>query len=193
MPSSSSRPWYRLHWLTWLFVLAVIGSIAHQQSFGELGDGNRSGLVVDSETEFGWPMKHMTEHHKSSAGNMLSSLDIREYELLFLPLAFNTACWLVLLVATVFVVERRSRSGRPFRVSLASILSLVTVCCVLMVILSGALNYRIATIHFPRWEALTSPLSWPLLFALACTIYTAGWLAWHTALLGYRSLRRSHN
>jgi asparagine N-glycosylation enzyme membrane subunit Stt3 len=53
---------------------------------------------------------------------------------------------------------------------------------------------QLTTFRWPRpssisWEDFRRPLRWPLLFGVACTIYSLGWLALAILTRAYRLVR----
>jgi len=93
-----TRPWYRLHWLTWLLVLGVAGAVAGVNACRRDGPWQR-----------GWPAYIWSGHER------------------FRPLALvaDIVAGLAIIAATAYVVERYARKeSRGFQFGVAELLFL---------------------------------------------------------------------
>jgi hypothetical protein len=199
LDSSSSRPWYRLHWLTWLVVAVVVGASGNKERQSPyipvyVTNGKR--------TWHGWPKICLEMERGIPAFMPAGSPPNVSYHWVYPALVINVLVWLALTGSTAFIVERWLRNAKRFQLSLGTTLAWLVVFGIVMTMLNGTFNNdahvaympgELVDFHLPTWGSLQHSIWWPLLFALACTIFTSGWLAWHSALLGYRSLRRSRN
>jgi hypothetical protein len=186
MKSSASRPWYWLHWLTWLAVALVVGAIVLEQRQSRWVPlyGN-----TWKQTWHGWPsicLKLRTEFDIPPPSTPALAFDWQ-----YPALAINTFFCLTLLLSTAFVVERWLRNPNRWQMSMAAALGWMLTLGILLATLNGNFEVSIAEsqlmrrqridFHLLDWYSMRSPPRWPLLFGMACTIHTTGWLAWQAS------------
>jgi hypothetical protein len=191
-----------MHWVTWAVMAALLGALIHRQMAVQSG-GWASELSYTKWTHFGWPFIHLDliEAAPVSPGSIRPNIKYLapkiNYDWRPLALAINVFTLLLFLGSTAFVVESFLRNYRKRQFSVGSLVAITGVVAVTLALLShepaflfGArwlfgleLSYLIA------WRDFQRPLLWPVLFGLACTLYTLGWLALAVLRCAYRLLR----
>jgi len=181
-----ARPWYRLHWMTWLVLAAFAGILAFHQVVGfrlwptEYAPGYRPGrfFIV------GWPVIHsryLLTTHGLSKVNVGPGI---------LPIAGDALCSVAAIASVAFVVQRIMSSRMQFGTS--TLFSLIAVVAIVLVILpvEQQLVHQSQTLSRdgPFFKRRPLFLSVPTTCGVAATVYTTSWLAVRLArrLLGLR-------
>ncbi len=186
METAPKRPWYRLHWLTWLVIVVVTFEMVDVQRDEHLGD---SAITGQKLYYCGWPLIHCLIETSEwyGAGSRYSRTEIsewRDWELLV-----NCVVSVLLIASTLFVCEMWTRNERHGQFGLRHLFSIVAILCSLlglariewsdMFLANPGFTYQRRLID---WRDVAHPVRWPFLFALACTVYLLGWLAYAGAL-----------
>lgn len=160
------RPWYRLHWLTWVAVLAVGTALvlAQFEDRGEAFGFEESGYDQILSCH-GWPRAFYT---RISFGQ-LGYNEVR-FEWSFHNACQSGAMCLTLILSTLFVAQAFSLKKR------FTLLTLLT----LPLIVGLVLAFSPFRFLFQVGQA-GNELPWqygpPLIFGESCTIYAIGWIA----------------
>ena len=189
-PTAPTRRWYRLHWVTWLFVIVEIGALGYCQWVPQLAWIYGSVYTYEM-TNHGWPLCEIEEIGSGVWGGPLP-MDY-EYTYFIPSLIINVLFWLYLLTSIAFVVEMRMRRSKRWQFSLMDLLKLTAVVAVVL-----TLVVRRGEIYEALWGAALKPslalervifmspifqryahLIWSIsviliLFGLGCEIYTLG-------------------
>ena len=173
MDSAPKRPWYRLHWVTWVVMGVVLSAAIREQCTYQ--------IAFDL---YGWPLIDRLELGHSERRWEISAL------------VFNVAFCSVLVVSSGCGAELWLRRQNPLQIDLRSgfVITGVLACvCWLVELPSQSLLEWRWTYVLPlvSWSDLRQPLRWPILFAIACTIYTLGYLAFWISRRTYRMLLRA--
>ncbi len=171
-----TRRWYRLHWVTWLFVIVEIGALGCCQFSWQLGK-------FFETRHFGWPLCHIQElAHGLFVSSSLPTP--YEYTCVIPSLFYDTLFWLLFVTSISFVVESRLRSSKRLQFSLLGMLSFTTTIAVLLtlVLRRWEVYQGLWSVGFePSYALEPFKCYWPItaiiLFGLGCTIYTLGSLA----------------
>lgn len=173
----AERIWHWRHWAVLVVTLLVIGNIALLQLSFPLADELSSDSSYFEYRRFGWPL-HFVERTIDVDISLLPSgtLSVQSSHAdnwLALRLVADVFCWL-LIVASTWCALTRFASRQRMQMTLADLLAAIGVVSALL---------RIFQVR-PTWF-------WPyftpwycrivIVGALACTIYTAGWLAFRGA------------
>src|SRR5215510_3481430 len=59
MNAAAKRPWYRLHWVTWLILLLVGSALVYAEIHG-VTDGWEASFGYNIDTTYGWPAVQFT-------------------------------------------------------------------------------------------------------------------------------------
>ena len=188
MDSTPKRPWYRLHWLTWLVLGLVLLVLAPRQraefhSYLLAGTG-----YLWKASYCGWPLVDLNIKETVALGG--TARPKVEYHWRGVPLAVNLLICSALAISTVFVTERLVRARPRMQFSIRSLLILISVVAILLTMMSNEFIHEPDISDRSRralmyWMELKNPLRWPLLFALGCTIYSSGWLIGFAAVRGW--------
>ncbi len=105
MDSAPKRPWYRLHWVTWVVMAVVVWSFTGRQVQRDFGGGTQDFVATVNWWYLGWPVWHLEE--KETDVGIVFGMPPRGSEFKWRPVGIllNVASGLLLLTATVFVVE----------------------------------------------------------------------------------------
>jgi hypothetical protein len=196
--STIERPWYRLHWGTWLAGFVVAGALAYCQTLYVPGDAPMVyGGYVDV-TVHGWPLLCV---ERTESGHWIYQPKLHrgpptdiQYAWSGKPLALNALAWVALLLGTLIAVETWLRRPRFFQVGLSELLVATAVIAAMLGwwywdyhrFDSPSGNPEIIQLfrHFSHSPFVGKWMPWyprlPVLFAIACSIYAAGWLAVQT-------------
>lgn len=205
MDSASKRPWYRLHWLTWVIAVTVLAVFVSRQLEKELvlGIGNLG--MYSQRSSVGWPFQH-AEVVDSGAMTMTGPGPIvprtasTTYEWFVWPLVANCSFSFLFVASTTLVCECWLRRERRLQINLRQSLVALAILGVLLTLSRPwTVGYRdLDRENFEmEWSLigiadLTTPLRWPLLIALGCTIYSLAWLVCFVIFCGWSLLRRNH-
>jgi len=183
----SERPWYRLHWVTWVAVVACGGFLVYLQVVPQLMEFefNRPYPGMVKGWLRGWPILCFL-----GRGSSWWTLD---RWLPFWGFSLNYVASLLVILSMVLVAEKLIRMVRKrlqFQIS-----SLLVVTAVVAAVASVAQlpPSLLVELHVAEMMLLMGPAfepyfflfpndyPWPiripLLILLGCTIYTTGWLA----------------
>ena len=192
MNSVPKRPWYRLHWVTWVVILLVIAALAYREQVAQRFDGgwvstDQATMDLD-ELRFGWPYAHLI-HYDFGSASMTSGWHWGWF-------GVNVVCCLLLTVFAASVVETRLRGPTPRQITIRFLLVVVAIAGVLMGLALQPDGWLVIMDFFGgvpatlvSWEGFTNPVLWPMQFALACMIYALGWLALALLRRAYRLAR----
>ena len=189
MNSQRTRPWYRLHWVTWLIVGIVGGALVYSQFQGQT-DGFESSFSWELSTGYGWPVKQLTVTEFGSYELPLLGPPNPSftYQWNWVAIVVAAAVSLVLLCSTAWVLECWLRSPNRLQFSLRSLLIVSTVIGILLAALSQLEAFQIGSLLLNLDFA--PPIRWPLLFGLANALYASAWLVSGVLLRWFTS--RSH-
>jgi hypothetical protein len=191
MDKPYSRPWYRLHWLTWLATAVVIGALAIRQcdevavfGFSNLG-------MYFGWSYFGWPFANVDQ-----SVTIVMGFTPPEFEFNWHPwrIAGNIACGVLLVGSTAFVCESWLRRPRRLQFRLRHLFVLpVLVGAMILLGHEWELPYRDydpenlqITWSLVSLSDAVQPLRWPVLLSLVGTVYSLCWLAYSVCLRAYR-------
>jgi hypothetical protein len=195
MDSAVKRPWYRLHWVTWVVLAVVMAALVYRELEPTRFDGGhfltKSGRISFSEVEFGWPFPYSVRWESEVSSFQYSfpwQMQIVTIDAIF--------CCLV-ASCTARVVEGWLRSSAMWRVSLRSMMGTTFLIAVLLALavqheaIAGIMTpWGGPSTRFVSWNEFMRPVRWPVLFGVACTIYSLGWLALALLRRAYRLVRR---
>jgi hypothetical protein len=193
MDSAAKRPWYRLHWLTWVVMALVISAIGNRQMEARWSRYPSSyGYIKD--IRIGWPTIHLTSTERGSMFPEPGDKPSFTYHWHYSRLVFNLVLCLILTAATGHVLELWLRSPNRMQVTLGSLLGFMSVLAVLAGLASETIEFTIPWFDLRSyglfiWDDLRRPLQWPILFALGCMLYSLGWLALALLRWAYRLIR----
>ncbi|HUE74592.1 MAG TPA: hypothetical protein VMP01_27240 [Pirellulaceae bacterium] len=202
MDSVVKRPWYRLHWVTWTVMAVLLLAFVNRQMAVQSGSW-ASPFIYAKWTHFGWPVVHLDLMESGAAlpgsvqPNIRYDQPVFKYDWRPLALAVNVFTLLLFLGSTAFVVESFLRNYRKLQFSVGNLIVITGVLGVILALFSyepaflfGArwlfgleLSYLIV------WRDFQRPLLWPVLFGLACTLYSLGWLGLAILCRAYRLVR----
>ncbi len=192
MDSAPKRPWYRLHWVTWVVVIILVWTLFSRGS--EAGfRGIDSSFYYRKENAYGWPAKHLTV---VEWGTFLrpNNPPTVEHKWHVRELVFNAGFGFMLVLASVFAFELWMRTRKRTQLTLGSMLGLTAVAACLAGLASGSIDFWLPAVFIRSswlisWYDLQRPVMWPLIFAMGCTIYSLGWLALALLRRAYRLVR----
>jgi hypothetical protein len=154
----AERRWYRLHGITWIGLCIVCAALTEAvNSAREVG------------TVYGWPLPYKSF---PEAWWYCPLRDCPWWNCRALNLAIQVAA----IAAVAFVLEKRLRSKNRLQVTLLGALILISVLSVVFALAQFEPPMFPDCELDPTASAMPWPVRAPILFALACTIYTAGWL-----------------
>jgi len=110
MPDETPAPWYRLHWLTWVVLVAQLWAIydcRNLERFGGIWERDYDYVVL------GWPFAERIWAWSRYIGRGTGS-----NEFFYLPLALNLSLYAAMLTATAFVLENWLQRPSIVRVGL---------------------------------------------------------------------------
>lgn len=159
------RPWYRLHWLTWVLLLVVGWSLvaenlAKQIWLPPFGQLLPAGIVLSSQ---GWPFYFGGGTYDSYDNSRLIAIDD------FLHLTLNILIALSILASTAFTSEsyfRRQSKWHQF--SIQSVLAFTTFIALLL---------ANAKYDLVRWRG-DAPWEYIPFFFIAVGLWCVFWTAW---------------
>ena len=194
MDSVPKRPWYRLHWLTWLvLVLLVVGLDDWEREERLIAT---SGFANFTLTGFGWPIEHGRLFGKHVAFPKLER-SAAECSWDMLALATNSIVCVLLVLSTAVIVERCLRSPNRLQLSLRSLMAITAITGIMLCIAVQSETLEAAILWMTKMDShilsaddLSWPPHWPVLFALGCTIYSLGWLVCFAVLRIWSLVRR---
>ena len=185
MDSAVKRPWYRLHWVTWVVTLAVVAALFQCEFEEHFGIGaHTSGYTEWSY--FGWPHAHLELAESGSfvgAGTKLPRSF--EYRWRWSVLAFNLLVCCAIVGSTIGVAESWLRSPNRRQFNLRALLAFTGVVATMLWLLvnsewlfqSRDELFRWVHASLVDWDDLEQPFRWPVVLGIGCTIYSLGWLA----------------
>ena len=204
----NKRPWYRLHWVTWVVLLIVGWAIGWcQVDDTRQTQFNRSGFVSAYFASHGWPFKALVERY--------SLWGIRTFDVELVnsvALALDVALSFILLGSTALVSERWIRGPKRLQLQLKTLLSVTAVVALSVLLVTQrettwwwrlrneldlVRNYQVVIpevssdpslgpLHLQPWY-----VRFPVIFAIGCTIYLAADLATRLASRCFKLVRRS--
>jgi hypothetical protein len=122
MDTTPKRPWYGLHWVTWIVVVVVAGGLVNSEFEKHFGIGTYSAGYTDL-TYFGWPRAHL-EFVESGRfvgpGTKLPSSF--KYHWRWPVLALNVLACVVIVGSTMWVAESWIRSSNRLQFKLQALL-----------------------------------------------------------------------
>ncbi|HUE71625.1 MAG TPA: hypothetical protein VMP01_12135 [Pirellulaceae bacterium] len=194
MDSAVKRPWYRLHWVTWVVVVILVWTLINRELEARLVGLSLSFSYI-SDTLYGWPVDHLTVVESGSLLRRPGQQLRFEYRWHYPQLVFNVVFCLLLSVSTVHVMELRLRSPNHMQLSLRSLLVVTAIAACLAGLAGGNIDFGLPWVGVRsswliNWYDLRRPVRWPLIFALGCTIYSLGWLALAFLRRAYSFVRR---
>ncbi len=161
--SSQSRPWYRLHWGTWLGGLVVGSALVATQLTAQ------AVFVWTIVIGFlGWPLPYL-----SGGGSPT------DYTIHVTGLIVDLVVLLVILVSTLFTLERWLRMPNRLQIRISTMLTLTAV-------MAGVLG--LTSIPGLFWMAWYIRL--PLLLGIGCTLYSAFRLVLYSCRCGVTRVAR---
>ena len=198
MDSALKRPWYRLHWVTWVVMLVVTGALVYSELDEHFGIGTRSAGYTDW-SYFGWPRAHLELVESGSfvgAGTQLPSSF--EYHWRWSVLGINLLVCIGIMGSTTYAAESCLRSPNRLQFNLRALLALTGVVAVMLWLAANGdwlfqsedEVLRWTHTSLVGWDDLQRPLRWLVLLGLACTIYSLGWLALTLLRRAYRLFLR---
>lgn len=202
MDSVFKRPWYRLHWVTWMVIAVSLWALINRQLAVQSG-GWASPFIYTKWTHFGWPFIHLDlmESGPASPGSVQPNIkyDQPDFKYDWRPpaLAINVFTVLLFLGSTAFVVEAFLRNYRKLQFSVGNLMVITGVLGVILALLSyesaflfGARwLFGLESSYLVVWRDFQRPLFWPVLFGLTCALYSLGWLALAVLRRAYRLVR----
>ena len=179
MDSAVKRPWYRLHWVTWVAILLIISALVYREQVAQRFEGgwaSTDDATLDfDELRFGWPYAYLV-HYDFGSGSIVSDWHWWWF-------GTNVICCLVLTLSAATVVETRMRGSRPWQFNIRQLLVAIAIAGILMGLAIQHDGWFVIMDYFGGlptalvpWEGFTNPILWPMQFALGCTIYSLGWL-----------------
>jgi len=127
-----SRPWYRLHWITWVLLLLVGGSFFVENLVGRTF---WTGDPYIANYDFGWPNNFMrrfavdvdakrTADINNTVSNRLPFYSIAAVsdEFKWVPLTLNALIALAIILATIFTTESYLRRQPRWQYDIQSIM-----------------------------------------------------------------------
>jgi len=197
MDSTPKRPWYRLHWVTWIVVVVVAGGLVNSEFEKHFGIGTYSAGYTDL-TYFGWPRAHLELVESGSfvgPGTKLPSSF--KYHWRWPVLGMNVLVCIVIVGSTMWVAESWIRSSNRLQFKLQALLLFTSVVGVVLWLsvnsdwLFWSEDEVILWAHSPlvSWGDVQRPLRWPVVLGVACTIYSLGWLVLALLRRAYRLVR----
>jgi hypothetical protein len=190
------RLWYRLHWITWVVIVAVAAALIRVQWLACSSDDAWS-------IWFGWPLIAYEEDE---------GLKIEGSRFHAWGLVGNLTIACVACLASAFTIERwLSRQPPRLQFSVQSLLIATIIAGVMLTFVRLEATYfeqtrnpahvlnsydasRSVVAGWPSTMLDRYPwsISLPLLFSVACMLYTAGWLLARISRLTRRVFDRSH-
>ena len=151
-PIESHRSWWKLHWLTWVLVLLVGGSLVVENLVGQIVAGQKGFRVKfgkgGSICSHGWPFRFEKRRRAFtvtrgvlSSSRWLFGLDrwlfgldklrgVQRFH--FLPFITNILIALLILASTAFTTETYLRLKPRWQISIQSILLFTTFIALLL-------------------------------------------------------------
>jgi len=184
IPIESHRSWYRLHWLTWVMVLLVGGSLMFENLAIQVGyDGPQPscvvGTAVPTEHEYGWPLIHRVE----------KLLYFGDMDKIHWPLLFtNVIVALVLLLSTASTAECYFRRHPKWQFTIQGIMLL----SVFVSLLLTNVKYNFIRWRGDRlWVGNDLNLENILFFFIAVGLWCVFWTVWRLVAAGVGRLEQS--
>jgi hypothetical protein len=207
--SSSPRPWYRLRMLTTFALIAIGAALVYvdlsvRNISTSIDQRNNAFVLLEG---FGWPF-----YYSHRLGMQYEKTDITKISTLpaptahlrwdLIPQSIDLGFALFVLASTAFVCERRYRRNvSPSQFNTRSMFSAAAVVCIVTALYTNStpLPAQWEIYHRPPFQVDRCGLSrlpWyivaPMLFGIACTVFTTGWLiCWIAAQIIRRFSRRS--
>jgi hypothetical protein len=199
MDSAVKRPWYRLHWVTWVVTCGLLLALINRQM-----DVNSGGWENTKWTHFGWPVIHLdvieympASHLGAPPVSLVGVQRIIKYHWRWFALTINVVTFLLFLGSTAFAVETFFRNYRRLQFSVGNLIVITGVLGVILAMLIykpafllGGRWYGLELSYLVAWRDFQQPVHWPVLLGLACTIYSLGWLALALLRRAYRLFHR---
>ena len=208
MDSVPKRPWYRLHWLTVAIFSVVLGAVVYremEQNQQSKGHGkNEFGPISFVVYECGWPVRHRYVFIENTTLPSSVPATASQRHLVPWALTFNVLLGLILVMSAMITVEHRCRTVKLWQVTLREMLVVTAILALLLWLameeerllfpLSNS-GTDVTFLHEPHdfnspLLGLMYPQSWPILFALGCTVYLLGWLVCFVVLRCWSLARR---
>jgi len=146
-------------------------------------------------THFGWPVIHLNLV-KSEPFPPSGIQSKAKWEWRWFALVINVITYLLFLGSTCLVVEIFLRNYRRLQFSVGNLILITGVLGVILAMLTykpefllGGRWYGLELSYLVAWPDVRQPLRWPVLFGLACTLYSIGWLGLTLPRRAYRLLR----
>lgn len=186
MDSLPKRPWYRLHWVTWIGMGFVLSSAVFRQFEERFVVESLGSLTITERFNFGWPLAYV-EMEKfgpivvTPTGPSPNPAFIK-YEWFGWHLLLNCAICALLTGSTAYVSDAWLRSPKRSQFGVRHLMIVTFVVATLIALTQGLeVRYRDwedfrMTWLLVSWSDMVNPLRWPLLLGLACTIYSLCWL-----------------
>ena len=179
----SERRWYRLHWGTSLGLCLVCAALAWSDWGGRKSVRVYATGTTVSTAVYGWPFTHIGYNLKewwSCPWQDCPWWNCR---------ALNLAIQVAAIAAVVFVLEKWARSKNRLQVRLLTLLILTSVLSVIFALAQFERPTLVGCELDPTGSVMRWHVRAPILFALACTIYAAGWLAMWLAARSAAAMR----
>jgi hypothetical protein len=199
MNSASKRPWYPLHWVTWVVAVLVAGGVVVSEYEEHLGVSACGSGAYSSSSYFGWPQAHVEVVERGSiVGLGMQVPRSFDYTWRWAYLGFNVLICVVIVVSTTWVLESRLRSPNRLQFQLRSLLAFTGVVAVLLWLLlnsewlfhSKGVGLKWTNSPLVSWDDVKRPVRWPVLLGITCTIHSLGWLAFSLLHRAYTFVRR---
>ncbi|MEX2121205.1 MAG: hypothetical protein WD847_16550 [Pirellulales bacterium] len=179
----AERRWYRLHGVTLIGLCIVCAALAWSDWCGRKRIHVYATGTTVSTTVYGWPFTHIgynLQEWWSCPWHNCPWWNCR---------ALNLAIQLAAIAAVGFVLETWLRSNNRLQVRLLTLLILTAVFSVVFALAQFERPTLVGCESDPTGSVMHWPVQVPTLFALGCTIYTAGWLVARLAPRSVSALR----
>jgi len=183
-----SRPWYRLHWLTWVVLFLVGGSLVVENLVGQDVDPILPNSLFNGiKYSHGWPIRFVK---RDVGGDFSGRWPIDKAEVLefrYLPLMMDILIALVILLATSVTTESYLRRQPRWQFSIQSIMLFTVFVALLMM----NIKYDFIRWHGTSWWQGAGFMergdaAWeyiPFIF-IALGLWCVFWTAWRLVAAG---------